>query len=465
MLLRQQPPPHAIFWRGSFFREKRNLQFRSLLEEGGDVVSGCGETIPPLELPGGGSHYHHQPTLPTAEMATFLTGDMPDDPIDFPPQSQAPGLRDLDAALRCSICGELFDGPVSLSCGHCFCSCCVRTSLSTKQECPTCRKPGNEDHIRPNPSVEEAVLAWKRARQHILHLSKQDTPASADQAESGRPTKRLKRTRKVDYDSDLECIPGPSSSASRSASITPLTPKRHERRKPVSKALIVRTPKKAGSPIPSSDVEESDEGKMTSRETDLVQCPICEKKVIMTNINRHMDNNCQDANDTRSTKSQWAQLMGNNKAKKNQTRREDNDLERLPKASYDALKDRVLKDMLKEHDLSVTGDRNALERRHQRWVMLYNANLDKSHVNRKTIPELRSDLKLWEEERGRRKKHAVQDIETYERQHKYEFQRLIEQARPKQGTKPSSARDDTPEPGSDATIHESSDVERPTMSL
>ena len=44
------------------------------------------------------------------------------DPTDFPPLTTAPGLRQLDNALRCNICRELFEGPVTLPCGHCFCS-------------------------------------------------------------------------------------------------------------------------------------------------------------------------------------------------------------------------------------------------------------------------------------------------------------------------------------------------------
>lgn len=48
------------------------------------------------------------------------------DPSDFPPHHIAPGLRQLDDALRCSICRELYDAPVMLPCGHCFCSL-VRT--------------------------------------------------------------------------------------------------------------------------------------------------------------------------------------------------------------------------------------------------------------------------------------------------------------------------------------------------
>lgn len=105
------------------------------------------------------------------------------DPSDFPQQSEAPGLRLLDSALRCTICSELFDGPVTLKCGHCFCSLvgvsrlgfqvlgahirfqCIRQALAEKQECPACRESDvNEGHLRKNPAMEEAVAAWKECR-------------------------------------------------------------------------------------------------------------------------------------------------------------------------------------------------------------------------------------------------------------------------------------------------------------
>lgn len=44
------------------------------------------------------------------------------DPTDFPPSDVAPGLRELDEALRCAICGDLFEAPLTVTCGHCFCS-------------------------------------------------------------------------------------------------------------------------------------------------------------------------------------------------------------------------------------------------------------------------------------------------------------------------------------------------------
>lgn len=40
----------------------------------------------------------------------------------------------------------------------------------------------------------------------------------------------------------------------------------------------------------------------------------------------------------------------------------------LPKASYATLKDKQLKDLLREYGLPVTGDRTAWEQRHQQYV-------------------------------------------------------------------------------------------------
>lgn len=48
-----------------------------------------------------------------------------------------------------------------------------------------------------------------------------------------------------------------------------------------------------------------------------------------------------------------------------------------------------------------------------RWVMMNNANLDKSEGNRKSLAELRSELKKWEEERMEPKR-VVEDTAAHE---------------------------------------------------
>jgi E3 ubiquitin-protein ligase RAD18 len=117
----------------------------------------------------------------TLALDLLLAADIPD-PTDFPEARTAPGLRALDAALRCNICSDLIDCPVSLNCGHSFCSMvghrsytvwkgcgveraqCVRSYIADKAECPSCRKAATEHQLRLNTMMEYAVAAWKEAR-------------------------------------------------------------------------------------------------------------------------------------------------------------------------------------------------------------------------------------------------------------------------------------------------------------
>jgi hypothetical protein len=41
---------------------------------------------------------------------------------------------------------------------------CIRNSMTSKQECPVCRKSANEGQIRPMVALEEVVESWKTAR-------------------------------------------------------------------------------------------------------------------------------------------------------------------------------------------------------------------------------------------------------------------------------------------------------------
>lgn len=84
-----------------------------------------------------------------------------DDPTDFTSTS----LRTLDTALRCQICGELYTAPVLLTtCSHTFDSLCLRNHLKEIKKCPQCQVEANEDRIRRNLVVEEAVSAWRLSR-------------------------------------------------------------------------------------------------------------------------------------------------------------------------------------------------------------------------------------------------------------------------------------------------------------
>jgi hypothetical protein len=102
-----------------------------------------------------------------------------------------PPASRLIQALECPICKGPFVTPVSVACGHCFCSrvrfsCspqttirdkhrptrtfflfadqCIRDALSERKECPVCREGVKEAGIRRERCVEEVMGAWSDIR-------------------------------------------------------------------------------------------------------------------------------------------------------------------------------------------------------------------------------------------------------------------------------------------------------------
>jgi len=291
--------------------------------------------------------------------------------------------------------------------------------MAEKQECPGCRKPTNELHIRPNPGIEEVVAAWKLSRPYILYLSKED---------------ERRRSSHLD-DSPLE-IPNPkkrknASEVRRIGKLRDSTPSSPLKKPAGQRKLSPEDDDLAMMTIPTCDVDASEIGPSSNlndtRPDDLVPCPMCYKNVKFKNINRHIDNVCDSPADT-TRSNEWAKIMGNEKKCK-QKESDDVPDERLPKVSYGTLKDKKLKEMLAEHSLETHGDRNLLIQRHQRWVMLCNANLDRSSRTRKSKTELKKELNKWEEEKTKRKKNMVEDEVAHEKIYKREFDELVKAAR------------------------------------
>ncbi|KAF7305186.1 DNA repair protein [Mycena kentingensis (nom. inval.)] len=303
------------------------------------------------------------------------------DPTDFP----SGDLRNLDSAARCPICSEFFDGPVSLACGHSFCSLCVRgTMAATSQStCPRCRAPTTEGQLRPNPVLEEMVGVWQAARAGVLELTK-------------RGEEPVRKKRKMSVES-VSVPPTSSAGPSRTSSTDS------------------RVSQAAGS--------------------GMVDCPVCSAPVAMASINAHIDSGCElpDATSPKkaSAKSQWSTLMAPPKSGKGKAKASDND--RIPKTSYKTLKDKQIRELLKEYGLPDVGDRSTLEARHRQWAMLWNANLDKATDHRLSKEKLRQALTRWEREKNapKREKPVVDDAGEHLKTHKDEFKKLVAKANPK----------------------------------
>ncbi|KAI0637400.1 hypothetical protein C8Q77DRAFT_1155241 [Trametes polyzona] len=335
---------------------------------------------------------------------------------DFPDHSVAPGLRALDDALRCDICRDFYDAPVALNCGHSFCSVCIRSALPQNPTCPTCRKDASEIHLRKNVTAESAVYAWKTARSLILRLAIEEherktrpKPPVSRTSHSREPPRKRRRSNSPAGLSDDDVVIVPSSPAP-SGSATPDT-------------------------LP-----------------DTVDCPICEKPVQSQYINMHIDSGCKrhvveptaQLDPKGKQKQQWSRILGggtssgaSTKGKgkgKGKLRTKENvddpGLEHLPKVAYDIHPQKRITEMLNEWGLPTHGDKNALVRRHSRWVVLYNANVDRAPEHRRTVEQLRADLRAEEAEHKTRKE-TVDDPVAYQKANRATFAQLTEAARPK----------------------------------
>ena len=94
------------------------------------------------------------------------------------------------------------------------------------------------------------------------------------------------------------------------------------------------------------------------------------------------------------------------------------------------MKEKQIRELLSQAELSATGDKNSLMARHQqysfsccpcaapnrtllRWTMLYNANQDRSVNQREDMEQLRKELRKWESE-GKAKKANIGDADEYQ---------------------------------------------------
>ncbi len=117
-------------------------------------------------------------------------------------------------------------------------------------------------------------------------------------------------------------------------------------------------------------------------------------------------------------------------------------MERLPQLNYSLMNDSALRKKLMGLGIPNGGPRTLVEKRHMEWVNLVNANCDsdKPRVKR----ELLRDLEIWDRSQGRQISNGSSgssdsnsvmrkdfDGTAWAADHNDDFQRLINQARPK----------------------------------
>ncbi|KAI9019032.1 hypothetical protein DFJ74DRAFT_204108 [Hyaloraphidium curvatum] len=274
-----------------------------------------------------------------------------DDPSDFPAQLEC--LRELDNAMRCPICKELYSDypPLTLvSCLHSGCSYCVRKAVQESSICPICRDPADETKIRVNRDLERVVTAWRtRSRDAVLELAR-----SAAQPRPGPVPE------------------GQVIAAAPSATSVPPQAAQAAEDSVVDDGVVV---------IDDPPAQE------------VVKCPICNNDVRMQYMNKHLDKNCTpdpflarkgSGSDVTAFFAPQSSARDNKGAPKKVVSAKPgfaqgasgDERTRIPPLVFDILNDKKLREHCKKHGLAEVGTRGTLIRRLSEFILRYNANLD-----------------------------------------------------------------------------------------
>ncbi|KAI9328216.1 hypothetical protein DFJ73DRAFT_128881 [Zopfochytrium polystomum] len=251
-------------------------------------------------------------------------GSIPD-PSDWPPHAHA--LRDIELLLRCPICKEMFEAPTSLPCRHMFCSTCVRRHLQIKDECPSCNlkcKNGVVD-LRACTALDAIVDVFRKGRPDLLqsvrgtqptgppvpalqHRSQPQPPEPA--ATTPKPLRRPSSINRMDADPEPDDDDFESDYAvPRAPNRALATPNEKPQPTPTPRSALKRNRTSSQSddgcaassisaaPAPMSHVTASSSLAEPSPEKfgrvdDIVNCPVCNKKVKNVNVSVHIDTNC-----------------------------------------------------------------------------------------------------------------------------------------------------------------------------
>jgi hypothetical protein len=86
-------------------------------------------------------------------------------------------LQLFEDELRCEICCEFYNIPVSLNCGHVFCSLCIRNHLDTAintsslcRSCPSCKVSAESSQLKAVRVVSSLVSSWLNIRSSLIDM-------------------------------------------------------------------------------------------------------------------------------------------------------------------------------------------------------------------------------------------------------------------------------------------------------
>ncbi|KAK3353662.1 hypothetical protein B0T25DRAFT_591135 [Lasiosphaeria hispida] len=287
------------------------------------------------------------------------------------------GLMPVEQAFRCHVCKDFYNSPMLTLCNHTFCSICIRRYLSTDPTCPLCRAKVEEVKLQGNWALREAVDAFVKVRDTLLQVARKPVAA-------------------------------PSSPKRKAADYDEIHGGRHESKRP---RMSTRSRKAKGAEATAAimreeyDAIESDDSTYLEPDDGLVACPICQKRMKVNQVDPHLEASCVGPPEQQNSSTSRSRSNPNNNSKPprsalHSSPQNTRPPERLPAMAYSMIKDGPLRKKMAELGLSTAGSRPMLERRHQEWVIIWNANCDSAKPKKRS--ELLHDLDVWERTMGTR---------------------------------------------------------------
>lgn len=231
-----------------------------------------------------------------------------------------PTLSTYEQNLRCAVCYDFIKTALTIdTCSHTYCALCIRRSLYFIQRCPTCLVQCTSNNLHINRTVDLLIQQYAAFKQQLVKtLSRQ-------------LSHNVPKHTVIDVDAAPPATNGTHTAKQSNgiASLFAQQPSSHKRQK-LSK----------------------------------VECPVCYTPVIQSQINAHLDS-CLGV--PQNVQRAERQLPSNVEPEQRTTAQ-------LP--VYNLLKDKQIRDMLKQVNLPVHGDRDTLIRRHREYLLQYNAEHD-----------------------------------------------------------------------------------------
>ncbi|KAL6915885.1 hypothetical protein ACHAP8_005398 [Fusarium lateritium] len=281
-------------------------------------------------------------------------------------------LAAVEGALRCQVCKDFYKTPMITSCSHTFCSLCIRRALLNDGKCPLCRATDQENKLRSNWSLEEAVQAFVSARSDTLELARKGNSQNTT-------TKRKATSDNHD--------PGNSPGGKRLRSSSRLQSTRSSTRQ-TQQMRYDETIEVADSDSEGDDVyqPQPDDG--------LVACPVCQDRMKDWQVFTHLERCTGPKPKPQRT------VSGVSSSIYNQQRQPTKAPDRLPTINYTMFRDQALRKKMTDLGIPNQGPRTLLERRHKEWMTIWNSNCDAARP--RTRQELLRDLDVWERTLGGR---------------------------------------------------------------